>query len=100
MNGKQAIEKAMERTHNKCCKKYALILMDINMPIMDGVAATKILKEKMALKLLEKTPIVAVSAAKCESEEDRAQYIEAGFDDFSTLIFSPFPIMENSHTKN
>jgi len=33
--------------NKKCLLAYKLVLMDINMPIMDGIEATKILKSKM-----------------------------------------------------
>jgi DNA-binding NarL/FixJ family response regulator len=40
MNGEEAI---------KCCEQFQpdIVLMDINMPVMDGVAATALIKERM-----------------------------------------------------
>ena len=60
--------------------------MDINMPVMDGVKATSILKEKMRICEIPYTPIVAVSAARCESQQDLEQYYSVGFDHFSKLV--------------
>ena len=36
--------------------------MDLEMPIMDGIEATKILKERMKLEELANTPIIGLSA--------------------------------------
>lgn len=50
-----------------------LILMDIQLPGMDGLAATKILQRNDALK---NTPIVAVTSYAMSGDEEKA--IEAG----------------------
>ncbi len=50
-----------------------LILMDIQLPGMDGLAATKILQKNDALK---NTPIVAVTSYAMSGDEEKA--IEAG----------------------
>lgn len=40
-NGKEAVELFKENLERTCCSlKYKLILMDLNMPIMDGYTAT------------------------------------------------------------
>jgi CheY-like chemotaxis protein len=49
--------------------------MDINMPIMNGVDATKILREKGI-----KTPIIALTANALEGDRDK--YISSGMDDY------------------
>jgi len=58
------------------------------MPVMAGAEATQILKEMMDRGEIVYTPIVAVSAARCDNEEEKQQYLSAGFDDFS--IFRQF----------
>lgn len=55
---------------------YRLILMDIQMPIMDGLEATRIIREQLQCKL----PIVAVTAGI--AVQDRQLCDEAGMDDF------------------
>lgn len=54
-----------------------LILMDIKMPHMDGLEATRLIRSYS-----KKVPIVALTAFAFESDKDRA--IEAGCDDFLT----------------
>ena len=55
--------------------QYDIVLMDIKMPIMDGLEATKAIKEKHP-----DLPIVALTANAFDS--DRQLAIEAGCDDF------------------
>jgi len=65
-NGQEAVEEALH-------KNYDLIFMDINMPVLDGISATKILRSKGYQK-----PIVSLSANVIES--DKASFREAGMD--------------------
>ncbi len=60
--------------------KYDLILMDINMPIMDGNEATIEIK-----KLDSEIPIVALTASS--ADEVRKNKTEIGFDDIITKPF-------------
>jgi len=71
-NGKQAVE---------LCKseKYALIYMDIQMPVMDGITALKTIK---AEGLNNETPIVAVTAHALSEEKDKL--LDYGFSDYMT----------------
>ncbi|MBP6217332.1 MAG: response regulator [Oligoflexales bacterium] len=54
-----------------------LILMDINLPIMDGIESTKKIKEH---KETSRIPIIALTAHV--KEDSRAQIIASGCDDF------------------
>ena len=66
-NGQKAVEEATKN-------HYELIFMDISMPIMDGIAATKLLRENNYTK-----PIVSLSANVIE--KDTTSFLEAGIDD-------------------
>ncbi len=77
-NGKKAIEACKSET-------FDLILMDVQMPIMDGVKATKTLKEK----LMVETPIIAQTANTVQKDIDAC--FNAGMIDY---ISKPFTIDE------
>ncbi|WP_297441148.1 FIST N-terminal domain-containing protein [Sulfurimonas sp.] len=66
-NGKEALE-LIEKN-----KKYALLFMDINMPILDGITTTKILREKNYTQ-----PIVSLSANVIK--KDKEKFRKAGMD--------------------
>ena len=56
-----------------------LILMDIRMPVMDGIAATRALKENDATRHI---PILALTASVMVG--DRERILQQGFDGFIT----------------
>jgi len=57
-----------------------MVFMDINMPEMDGVSATKELLRLQKEQGLYSAPIVALTANSISG--DREKYIEAGMDDY------------------
>jgi signal transduction histidine kinase len=59
---------------------YDLILMDENMPKMNGIEATKVIREIEKEKGLTPTPIVALTANALS--EDKERFINAGMDGF------------------
>jgi putative two-component system response regulator len=63
-----------------------LVVMDVRMPGVDGVAACRVLKNDPATRLI---PIVLVTAL--QATEDRIHGIEAGADDF---VAKPFNVHE------
>lgn len=67
-NGQEAVELAET-------EKPDLILMDLKMPVMDGLEATRLIKAKTP-----DLPIVALTANAFDS--DRHAALEAGCDDF------------------
>ncbi len=69
-NGLEAIEMYKKN-------KYALIFMDIQMPEMDGFAATKIIR---ASEENFHIPIIAITAGALA--EDRAKCLNVGMDDY------------------
>ncbi len=57
-----------------------LVLMDIQMPVMDGMAATKAIREATDLAVPPDIPVVALTAHALEG--DRERFLEAGVDGY------------------
>ena len=74
-NGRKVVELA-----NKNEGKYDLCLMDIDMPIMDGFEATKIIRRKM-----QYFPIMAVTGNSICKEK----YLKIGMDDYLQKPYYP-----------
>lgn len=62
-------------------KKYDIILMDVQMPIMGGVEATRHIRQNLNMDI----PIIAVSANALKG--DKEKYLDAGMNDY---ISKPF----------
>ena len=74
-------EKALEAIAKQ---RPDLILMDIQLPIIDGYTATRKIKADPALRSI---PIIAVTSYALAVEEKKAR--AAGCDDYVTKPFSP-----------
>ena len=68
-DGKEAIEMAKDH-------KPDIVLLDISMPIMDGIKVAKTFKEDSTIKF---TPIIAVTATVMKEEEDEISSVCDGF---------------------
>lgn len=78
-NGVEAIEKFQQQ-------KFDAILMDIMMPVMDGLDATVKIREIEATTQVEKrTPIIALTANTMDN--DREKCISYGMDEFMAKPF-------------
>lgn len=69
-------------------KKYDLILMDIQMPIMDGIEATKIIR-KSEENVDKHIPIIALTAYALKG--DREKLLDVGMDSY---ISKPFNVRD------
>lgn len=78
-NGKAAIE----RINNE---NFDLILMDIQMPVMDGIEATELIRQNPDLNIKD-IPIIALTAATLEETRKKAR--KAGMNDFLTKPINP-----------
>ena len=73
-NGEEAIEELIK-------KSYDFILMDIQMPVMDGIRATNIIRTNLKIK----TPIIALTGSATKQEIDL--YLSSGMNAF---LLKPF----------
>ena len=73
-NGQVALEKIRKQ-------QFDVILMDMQMPVLDGCSATKILRQE--LKII--TPVVALTAFATQDAISKA--LNAGMDDYMTKPF-------------
>lgn len=69
VNGSEAIEKLR-------ANKYDIVLMDVQMPVMDGYTATRLLREWEEGNNLEPTPVIALTANAFKEDEQKS--MEAG----------------------
>lgn len=77
-NGEEAVRAVLS-------KDYDLVFMDIQMPVMDGIEATGIIREKLGL-----SPII-IAATAFARNEDKEMCLSAGMQDF---ISKPISIKE------
>jgi CheY-like chemotaxis protein len=84
-NGKISVEKFKEN-------KYDFILMDIQMPEMDGIEATKIIRELERTENRKRIPIIALTAKSTEGNDE--VYLDAGFDELVSKPFKPNDLSE------
>jgi CheY-like chemotaxis protein len=78
-NGKEAVKKAETRI-------YDLILMDIELPEMNGDEATRLIKSKPEYKDI---PVIALTSYAMKGDKERI--MGAGFDDY---ISKPIDVSE------
>lgn len=71
-DGEQAVKMALDA-------RPALILMDLSLPKLDGLSATREIRKK---RVLRRVPIVAVSAH--DSPQTRAEALAAGCNEYVT----------------
>jgi CheY-like chemotaxis protein len=83
-DGQDAIDRLKE-------KEYDLVLMDLQMPIMDGFEATEHIREV----LKSNVPIIGLSANALNGERERS--MERGMNDYVSKPFQPEMLYEKIH---
>ena len=79
-NGQEAVEAANQ-------KDYGLILMDMQMPVMDGLEATRIIRRTV----VKQPVIIALTANALEGEKEKC--LKSGMDDYICKPVKPEELM-------
>jgi len=90
-DGKEAVEKFKENP-----ELYALILMDVHMPVMGGLEATKIIRG-LNCKSARDIPVIALTGATEEEEIEKC--LKAGMNDFleKPMAYDKFLVLAAEH---
>lgn len=83
-DGRQAI-RALEKASNE--QPYSLILMDCQMPVMDGYRASAAIRHGLAGERYRDIPIIAVTANAMQSDPEKC--IQAGMTDYISKPVDP-----------
>ncbi|KAI0976632.1 hypothetical protein F4678DRAFT_480138 [Xylaria arbuscula] len=79
-NGQEVLDYIKDSSNGKC-RKPDIILMDVQMPILDGYQATENLRHNAMYKdLARKIPIIAMTASAIQGDEEKCT--KAGMDDY------------------
>lgn len=68
--------------------QFDLVLMDMQMPVMDGLTATKIIRNQISTEI----PIIALTANALKGEQDKC--MAAGMNDFITKPFDESKLLQ------
>ncbi|MGJ8726064.1 MAG: response regulator [Roseibacillus sp.] len=86
VNGCEALEMLKENS------EFALIMMDMRMPEMDGLEATRLIRKGEAGESYREIPILAVTANALKSDEEAC--LEAGMTDYLAKPLRPNEVRE------
>jgi signal transduction histidine kinase/ActR/RegA family two-component response regulator len=85
INGEEAVHRLKEA-------EFDLVLMDIQMPVMDGLTATRAIRDPSTGTLQPNIPIIALTAHAMN--EDHEMCLAAGMNDFLSKPFTAVSLMK------
>ena len=79
----------MKKTENHCklCEGFKIVFMDFEMPVMNGIESTKIIKQLIFAKEIKGLAIIGCTAHGAKSQLE--EFVQAGIDD---LLVKPINI--------
>ncbi|KAL4472630.1 hypothetical protein ABPG74_018579 [Tetrahymena malaccensis] len=77
-DGQKALDLVIQKSKNQCCSHYRLILMDIDMPIMNGYQSTQAILDFYKQKHPNINPPIISACTAFVSNEDKAQAKKRG----------------------
>jgi len=73
-NGMEAVEK-IKQTIEGTLPRFDLVLMDVMMPVMDGISATVEIRKLEQLHKVEKVPVIALTAHAMVDDKDKCMSV-------------------------
>ena len=86
------VENGIEAVRELEKNAYDLVLMDIQMPEMDGLEATNIIRDPQSSVLNHEVPVIAMTAHAMDGDRDMC--IQAGMDDYISKPVNPAKLIE------
>lgn len=77
-NGREVLAALKENSEQE--DPFSLILMDVQMPLMDGLEATEIIRQSKEYKDFKRIPIIALTAHALKGDKEKC--IRSGMDDY------------------
>lgn len=89
VNGKEALKALKQGLEDK---PFTLVIMDCQMPVMDGYEATNRIRNGEAGEANKSIPIIAITAHAMQGDKERC--INEGMDDYLTKPIQPNRVLE------
>jgi CheY-like chemotaxis protein len=87
INGREAVD-TFRRVLAGSDKPYDVVLMDVHMPVLDGLEATRAIRSLYEGQVRVGAPIPPIVAVTANAfDEDRRRCLEAGMDDYLAKPF-------------